>query len=217
MSECPNSSVDLIIAGPPYNIGTKYGNNTDSLSFADYKKIISRVLKECHRVLKNNGTIIVEAADSVFMAGAYIQLSGLIQKICLDNGFYLVERHINFVKSLSGIELVEDSRWSKDYYTKKNAHSNCHQWLVFKKVQTKFSSGKIYYIDYKETKQHPCPFPEKTLALFLSKYYKKGMTVLDPFMGTAGLGKIVIKKGGKYIGYEIDPLIYKEAVKKLNQ
>lgn len=217
MSECKNLSVDLIVASPPYNIGTKYGNNDDNVSFAKYKKIITRIIKECHRTLGNRGTLVVEAADSVFMNGMHVQLAGFIQKICLDNKFYLTERCINFSNSLNGVELIEDKRWDKDYCTKKNAHSNCHQWMVFSKIKSKFKGGEIFYINYKEEKKHPCPFPDQTINLFLSKYYKNGMTVLDPFMGTAGLGKEVLALNGKYIGYEIDTLIYKEAIKKLRK
>jgi DNA modification methylase len=215
--EIENCSVDLIIAGPPYNIGTKYGNNSDTLPFISYKKMIKKVASECFRTLKKNGIFVIEASDSVLMNGSYVQLSGLIQSICIKSGFNIQQRHVNFANSISGVELIEDKRWKNDYSTNKNSHSNCHQWLVFRKSNCNFIGGEIYYIPYEETKEHPCPFPIKTCELFLSKYFKKNMTVLDPFMGTANLGELVILNGGKYIGYEIDKLIYEEALKKLSK
>ena len=217
MTECESATVDLIIAGPPYNIGTRYGENPDDVPFELYKEIISSVMEECFRVLKREGAMVVEAADSVLMNGRYVQLAGLIQSLCLQKGFYLSERHINFSKSEKGKELPEDDRWGMDYSTIQNAHSNCHQWMVFKKIQSDFAGGGIFYIDYLETEVHPCPFPDQTIELLLSKYYKSGMRVLDPFMGISGLGRKVVLSGGEYQGYEIDPDIYNQATRTLEE
>lgn len=217
MSETESGSVDLIIAGPPYNIGTVYGDNKDILPFPEYTKILENIFNECHRVLKEDGQIIVETSDTILTNGLYVQLAGLVQDICLDAGFYLKTRHINFVNTQNSIELKEDDRWSDDYTTKNNAHSNCHQWMIFTKKETVFENGEIFYHNYQETPEHPCPFPQRVCELFLAKYYKEGMTVLDPFMGTATLGKNVMERGGRYIGYEIDPGIFNEAENKLSK
>ncbi len=212
-----NNSVDLVVAAPPYNVGTMYGTNNDTLAFQDYGQLMRNVFGECYRVLRPTGSMLLEVADSVNMGGQYVQLAGLLQSICLMHGFSLRERHINFVKTIDGIEVPEDDRWTVDYVTTKSAHSNCHQWLLFTKEQTKFcpESGSISYIDYREMPDHPCPFPEATCNLFMSRYFTPGMTVLEPFMGTAQLGRRVLDSGGFYVGYEIDPLVYSLAQRSL--
>ena len=216
MSEKEDGSIDLIIAGPPYNIGTKYEDFGDEYSITEYRKIMGKIFSECFRILNRNGLLIIESSDTTFLNGRYIALASLLQDICLEIGFSLKERHINFIKTKEGIELL-DHGWKKNYTTKKNAHSNSHQFLVFSKSKTRFNprAGKIFYSNYLESKEHPCPFPESHFLL-LDKYFQKGNSVLDPFMGTATLGVEVLKRGGNFYGYELVKSFYETALKKLS-
>lgn len=216
MPECTSGSIDLIIAGPPYNIGTIYGDYEDRMPFAEYKKMLTGVIKECKRVLKDDGTIIIDVADTVFMDGKYLHLAGLIESICAQNELFLSERHLNFANSKDGIELPEDKRWNGPV-AEGNAHSNIHHWLVLKKNQTSFSNGQIFYINHIESPHHPCPYPDPEMDFYMDQYYRKGMKVLDPFMGTAILGTKVIERHGSFIGYEIDPKIFRVAKKNLER
>ena len=54
-----NNSIDLIIADPPYNVGKDYGNNSDKQNFEEYIDFTKQWLTECHRILKNDGTIYI--------------------------------------------------------------------------------------------------------------------------------------------------------------
>lgn len=216
MPEISDSSVDLIVTSPPYNIGTQYGQNIDKLSLSDFQKLLGDVFSECYRVLKNDGKLIVEAADTIVTGETYFQLSGHIQSVCLTLGFKLEERHINFVRSENGIELPEHG-WGADYTTTSEAHSNCHQLLVLSKSpHTIFNPvGKVLYINYSSTEGHPCPTPKEMLSFISEHYLKDGMTVLDSFMGTGALGGDVLKRNGVYLGYEIDQSVYTIAKEKL--
>jgi DNA modification methylase len=215
MSETKDESVDLILTSPPYNIGTKYSDFKDADSFEIYKKTLEKIFSECYRVLNKDGRLIIEVADTVFMKGKYVTLAALTQFICTKIGFYLEERHINFISTDNGIELL-DHGWENNYTTSKDAHSNCQQFLVFTKVKKDFKDqGEILYHNYKTSPEHPCPFPQEHFDYFLSKYFKPGFTVLDPFAGTAGLGIEVLKRGGNYIGYELIKEFYEVALEKL--
>lgn len=216
MTEVTQESVSLVVISPPYNIGTHYGTNVDTTSFSEYKKLMLSVIQECARVLRTEGTLIIEAADTVSMNGRYVALAGLLQKIALGAGFTLFCRDINFVHTEQGIELQEDVRWSTDYVAEPNAHSNCHQWLAFSKKPRPFQKGTVSYVNYISTPEHPCPFPDQTIAYLLDNYFSGGI-VLEPFMGTARLGKAVIVRGGQYIGYEIDKTIFGTAQKTLSR
>ena len=71
LKKLPNNSVDLIFADPPYNLQlqgelwrpnqTKVDAVNDDwdkfVSFEDYDKFSQEWLKECRRVLKEDGTI----------------------------------------------------------------------------------------------------------------------------------------------------------------
>ena len=210
MKEIKDASIDLIIAGPPYNIGTVYGSNQDSMSIQQYIAMMNRIISECYRVITKKGTLVVESADTVLINGKYVQLAGLISSICIQNGFHLIERNFNFAASKDGVELLEHD-WGKNYTTSKNSHSNCHQWMTFSKTKGKYQSGRIYYINYVSTREHPCPFPLATCRTFLKKYFHKGNSVLDPFMGTGVLGVEVLKRKGDFYGYELSPEIFSVA------
>lgn len=216
MKEVMSNSVDLIVGSPPYNIGTRYAENKDLTAFNNFKKMLDRIYSECFRVLKKDGTMIVELADTVFTEGSYVELAGLVQSLCLKKGFILESRHINFAMSHHHVEGLEHD-WNSDYTTKHNAHSNCHQILVFRKGRTKWKEGKILYFNYASAEGHPCPTPLGIYNFILENYFKKGQTVLDPFAGTARLGEATLKLGGTFIGYEISKKYSRYATNKLSK
>lgn len=217
MNEVPDNSVDLVITSPPYNIGTAYNDFRDRLDSETYRNLLDKVFSECFRVLKRDGLLVIDVADSIFSSDQYIALAGLIQRICLDLGLFLNSRHINFIYSDGKHKELPDHNWNADYFTKVDAHSNCHQWLVFGKSKKEWVNGNIYYLNYKSKDGHPCPFPPEIIKTLLDLYYKKDGIVLDPFAGIAELGVEVINRGGEFIGYEIDKKYYNTALKNLEK
>jgi len=217
MKELEDRSVNLVVTSPPYNIGTKYGKFDDTTSFQDYLGLLSAVIKESYRVQTPNGKIVVEVADSIRSGEDYVQLAGLFQSICVEERYSLVGRDINFIRTKNHIELP-DHCFDDNYSTKQNGHSNCHQVLTFSKYKdASFNGGNVHYLNYDESNEHPCPFPKETLDFILDKHLNEGDSVLDPFMGTANLGKEVLLRGGCFYGYEIDEGFYKKAEERLTQ
>ncbi len=219
MLEVSSNSVDLIVTSPPYNIGTVYGEYKDNLSLEEYRKLLNSFFSESYRILKEEGTIIIECADSVVVNGTYIQLAGYVQSLCLSIGLSLTGRHVNFVNSDGGKELP-DHGLNLEYSSDKNAHSNCHQIMVFSKskdVSFKKDDGRILYFNYVESKDHPCPISSEVKNFVLENYYKEGFVVADVFMGTAELGVEVLKRGGSFIGFELEKTIFCVAQENLDQ
>lgn len=214
MNELPDSICDLIYFSPPYNLGEKANNYSDKLPIKKYLKFLKNVFKECARVLKPNGKIVFEVAETVLINGNLIALGASCQNFCLENKLFLETRHINYALTKNYIE-QKDHGWNLYFSTKKNAHSNAQQILVFSKNKTKFKNGQINYFTYKSTKQHSCPFPKEEINFVLNNYFKKGFVVLDPFMGSAELGKEVLKRKGSFVGYELSKPIFNFAAKNL--
>ena len=210
MSEVADVSVDLIITSPPYNIGTAYGSNNDTLSLAEYQATLEKVFAECARVLKTDGILVLECADSILSNGVYIQLAAYVQSLCLKQGLKVKERHFNFLNTQEGVELPENEKWNGDYQTTVNNHSNLHQLIVFSKdPSTVFNpEGKTLYVKYVAEQGHPCPIPEALRSFLLDRYFKTGMSVADPFMGTGMTGVDVVRRGGTFVGYELDPAMF---------
>ncbi|HEU0080881.1 MAG TPA: DNA methyltransferase [Candidatus Paceibacterota bacterium] len=224
MSKVSDNSVDIVIFAPPYNINTPYDiQNPDSKPFDEFKNFLSAVIRESARVLKEGGIFLNESADTVWSGDRLIALSGLIQRLCLDNGLEIQARHINFLQSKDGVELTDrEHAWSeKEYYSKESSHSNCHQWLIFRKGKCDFDfeAGRIYYLNYPSDEEgHPCPFSPQHVQTFLRMTeFKAGMTLLETFMGTSRMGEEVIRRGGSYIGYELAKKHYLYAEKRLNR
>ena len=60
LKKMPDSSVDLIIADPPYNLSKDYhGNKFKRTSTDEYKEFTAKWLQECKRIMKPNATIYV--------------------------------------------------------------------------------------------------------------------------------------------------------------
>lgn len=219
MSEVASASCDLIVTSPPYNIGTTYGTNPDTLKHDVYKKLLRDVVSECSRILRPEGRLIFECADSILTNGTYMQLAAYVQSLCIQEGFVLQTRHINFVASKEGVELPENKTWTPEYETRGNNHSNCHQIMVFSKdPHTTFDSkGETLYVNYVSEQGHPCPIPPDLRTFLLDRYFKEGMCVADPFMGTGMIGVEVVKRKGTFIGYELDSSIFAVARKNFEK
>lgn len=59
MKEMPESSIDLIVTSPKYNVGINYDSCDDKMSMEDYWKWTKEWLTESFRILKNDGRIAV--------------------------------------------------------------------------------------------------------------------------------------------------------------
>jgi len=212
MSEVESSSVDLVVFSPPYNTVACYDSVPDTMDWIEYKKMMQKVISECRRVLKESGILFIESADTVCSHGRYVSLAGMLQKIALDSGVYLILRNISFVKTNDAIE-IPDHGWGEDFIAKRNAHSNIQQHLVFSKQKKVFAGGQINYFNYpfehdynnenNTNAEHPCPYPKEIINFVLDNYFKEGFVVLDAFAGTCGLGKEVLKRKGTFIGYDL--------------
>jgi DNA modification methylase len=216
MEEMKSNSIDLAFFSPPYNIGTTYGTNADVLTFDTYMLLLRKTIRECSRTLNDSGRLIIEVADTIFANTDYIQLGGLIQQIAINDASLSLEtRHINFISTKKGVE-KQDHNIDTNFVATGNAHSNCHQILVFSKSPTSFEPGKQLYVNYEESAEHPCAEPKELSDFMLNNYFSTGNAVLDPFMGTANLGVEVLKRGGTFYGYEVVEDYFTKAEQKLS-
>lgn len=59
MKELPESSVDLVVTSPPYNVGIDYDQHEDNLMMTDYWEWTEVWLTELYRVLKDDGRVAI--------------------------------------------------------------------------------------------------------------------------------------------------------------
>lgn len=223
MDQVPDASVDLVVMSPPYNIGTAYGSYTDDMRSVDYWLMLVKVFSGCTRVLKPNGRLILQAADTIITKNPlygriYVQFAGLLaSRLIKVDRLQLEVRHYQLVKSKRQQELPEEMFDPKHYFAPcfYEAHSNTHQWLVFRKGPVRRKKGKILYFNSVPEDGHPCPFGDDEITFVLDRYFPERGVVLDPFMGIAKLGAEVIRRGGSFLGYEISPEMFAVAERNL--
>ncbi|MDO8470991.1 MAG: DNA methyltransferase [bacterium] len=55
----PNSSVDLIVTSPPYNVDIHYNSHADDLTYEDYLEFTKKWIKKCFDLSKNEGRFLL--------------------------------------------------------------------------------------------------------------------------------------------------------------
>ena len=219
MKQLPENSIDLIFADPPFNIGLKYENYTDNLSYSEYYKWSEKWIAECFRLLKTSGSFYIAIGDE-FAA------------------------EINIIMKKTGLHF---RNWIIWYYTfgqnqrKKFNRSHTHI-LYFTKHTDKFyfnaddiripSARQLKYNDKRANPKgkipddvwkisrvcgtfnerlgdHPCQMPESLLERIIKASSKKNDIVLDPFGGTGTTAFVAHKFNRKYITIDISETYYK--------
>lgn len=78
----PPNCIDLILTSPPYNFGLEYDTQKDGIDWKAYFKKLFAVFKECIRVLKYGGRIIVNVQP---LFSDYIPIHHIISDFFIKN------------------------------------------------------------------------------------------------------------------------------------
>lgn len=76
----PDNCIDIVLTSPPYNFGINYENTNDVNIWEDYFNKLFNIFKECMRVLKDSGRIIINVQP---MFSDYIPTHHLISNFFL--------------------------------------------------------------------------------------------------------------------------------------
>ena len=213
LRELDNESIDLIITSPPYNKAglngvlergkrkwectINYGGNVDSdlMDESDYEQWQIDVLKECYRVLKNDGSMFYNHKNRIYSGAGeiispykwlYQTPFKIRQEIIWDRG------STNNVQNCRYLPTTEQIYWLT-----KTFRPN------FKRNKNGKFKTEVWYIPFEKYTKHPAPFPldipDNILDCFCGN---ESTVVLDPFMGSGTVAVSAIKHGYKYIGFE---------------
>ena len=86
LAQIPDRSIQLIVTSPPYNIGKEYEKKLD---IQEYVSQQSRVINECVRILKDEGSICWEIGNYV-NNGEIIPLDILLYDCFKSNDLHLI-------------------------------------------------------------------------------------------------------------------------------
>jgi site-specific DNA-methyltransferase (adenine-specific) len=208
MSKIPDNYVNLIVTSPPYNKNFYTKNNTISKNKLSFSKIkydtynddlqpevyISwqkKVLKECCRILKDDGSIFYNHMD------------------ILNNHLTI---HPSFVYDFNIKQILI---WNRSNTPKldNNYFYPINEWIFWikknKQSKTKFFRKKCVFqksiISLKPNvkNNHPAPFPLQLANNFILSCTDKNDIVYDPFIGSGTTAIASIINNRNYIGSEI--------------
>ena len=225
-----SNSIDCVLTSPPYNFDIKYNSYEDKLNNNNYFEFLTKVFKECYRILKPDGRLIIN-----------------VQPNYKD---YLPTHHIltNYLFNI-GYRFKTEILWNKMNY---NCPVTC--WGSYKSPSAPFIKSTFEFIEvfvkdnYKhsgkneniditdkefqewtnnywcvpaENRQkefgHPAMFPEKLVERLLKLFTFKQDLVLDPFMGSGTTGVVCKLFERNFIGIEIDEYYYNLAKERIEK
>jgi len=205
-----DSSIDLIVADPPYNLGKDYGNNHDLKGFEEYLEFTKLWLSEAKRVLKPEGSIYVFMGVR-FISYLYDTLdrdlkmffnSWIVwhytQGMGKKKGFS--PRHddiLFFNKSKLFTYNLDAVRIPQKYYRSRNNMRGANPGDVWKFSHIHYSNPN--------RQEHPTQKPEGLIERMILSSSNKGDVVLDPFSGSGTTLRVCQQLGRNGIGFEINP------------
>ncbi|MBC6982283.1 site-specific DNA-methyltransferase [Caulobacter sp. 17J80-11] len=232
----PDRSVDLVFADPPYNLqlggellrpdNSKVDAVDDDwdrfASFEEYDRFCRDWLRECRRVLKDDGAIwVIGSYHNVFRLGVAVQ----------DLGFWVLNdvvwRKSNPMPNFKGTRFTnahETLIWATKSRNQKRYTFNYDALKVFNddtQMRSDWTlplcTGDERLKDDNGVKAHPTQKPEALLHRVLLASTKPGDVVLDPFFGTGTTGAAARRLGRRWIGIERDETYAKLARERIEK
>ena len=224
MKKLERNKIDLIFADPPYFLSNdgksiRSGkvvsvNKGDWDKKDNYENVDSFTynwLKECHRILKYDGTI--------WVSGTH-------------HNVFDIERNMKKI----GFNIINIVIWHKSDpppLIYKNKFRFSYEFIIWAKKGSKhyFNYDEMYGVNNQEVEDvwlmdavqmsekkhgyHPTQKPEKLLERIIKASSKEGDIVLDPFLGSGTTCYVAKRLNRKYIGIEKEEKYFNIAIKRI--
>ena len=218
----PDSSVDLVVVDPPYNLTKNFGNSVfKERDFSEYKKWLEKWIKKLPRILKENGSLYICADWKTSIAipevaGKYFILQNRISwerekgrgakdnwKNCLEDIWFFTKNK-DYTFNLDAVKILrpvvapyrDEQGEPKDWVEESGKRSR----LTYpSNIWTDIS---IPFWSMPENTPHPTQKPEKLIAKLILASSNEGDVVFDPFLGSGTTAVVAKKLRRHYIGIE---------------
>ena len=233
LRKIPDKSFDLVFADPPYNmqIGKKLKRPDDSkvngvndkwdqfTNFKHYDDFSKKWLKECKRVLKDNGSIwVIGTYHNIFRIGYHIQN---LNYWLLNDVIWIKNNPMPNFKGTRFTNAHETLVWASK--NKKSKYTFNYQSLkCFNDDLQMRSDWTLPICNGKERlkkngkKVHSTQKPEALLHRIILATTNKGDVIFDPFLGTGTTAVVAKKLGRKYVGIEKDKKYFNAAYERIS-
>lgn len=225
----PDNCIDIVLTSPPYNFGINYENTNDVNIWEDYFNKLFNIFRECVRVLKDSGRIIINVQP---MFSDYIPTHHLISNFFLKEGL-IWKGEIIWEKNNYNCKYCTWGSWkspSSPYlkYSWEFVEIFCKNSLkkegdknnidIEAEEFKKWVYGKWSIAPERNMKKykHDAMFPEELVKRLLKLFSYKNDIVLDPFNGAGTTTKVAKQLNRKFIGIDISEEYCKTAEDRLN-
>lgn len=221
MRTLPHTSVDLIIADPPYNLGKDYGASLDRKDWQEYQEFTAEWLDEAVRVLKPTGSLFVFMGVR-FISKLFLMLED--QYSLRFNGWItwhytqgmgrkvgFSPRHediLYFTKSDIFTFNLDSVRIPQKYYRERNNMAGANPGDVWQFSHVHYCSA--------ERQKHPTQKPEALIERIVRASSHPDDLVLDPFVGSGTTCRVAQVLGRKWIGIDINPEYIEMSLQRVN-
>ncbi|MDQ0291200.1 DNA-methyltransferase [Oligosphaera ethanolica] len=226
LKQIPDRSIQLVVTSPPYNIGKEYEKKRQ---LQDYIQFQEQVIRECVRVLADNGSLCWEVGNYV-ANGAIIPLDIALYPIfnaldlvmrnriiwSFEHGLHCSNRFSgryetilwftrktdNYIFNLDPVRVPQKYPGKKYFKGPKAGQYSCNPLGK--------NPGDIWDIpnvknNHVEKTDHPCQFPVELIERLVLSMSNEGDWVFDPFVGTGTSIIAAIRHGRRGAGAEIEP------------
>lgn len=237
LKKLDDSSVDLVITSPPYHNLRVYSNDPHDLSncetYEEYYYLLSLVIAECNRVLKDGAKFVMQFEDYNYTLGrdnkmGQESLVGSINNIMLDNGFSLWTKAIWRKYSAQRAMLAQGNLYYRNMKARDTIlAANFGYVYVYKKAGNceLIKASDITLPEWADWADgvwdipnsgigHTTPFAEELVKRCIKLWSCPGDTVLDCFAGAGTVNKVAIENHRNAIGIELNKEFYDLANEK---
>ena len=230
MKKIPDSSINCIFADPPYfmqstttvsgkekklmradGTGEFKGCDDEWDKYEDYEAyddFCNEWLKQCKRILRDDGTIwVIGSFQNIYRLGYIMQnlgfwvLNDIIWSKLNPTPNMLATRFCNAHETLLWCSKGQKNKFTFNYKTMKYLNNNKQDKSVW---NLGICQGSERLRTETGEKVHTTQKPEDLLKKVILSSTKPGDTILDPFFGTGTTGAVAKRYGRNYIGIELD-------------
>lgn len=226
LATIPDQSIQLAVTSPPYNIGKSYEKRS---TLDDYLEFQRRVITDCVRVLRPQGSICWQVGNFVDKKGVGsilpldIALFPIFSKLGLklrnrimwhfEHGLHCSNRFSGRYETILWFTKTDDYVFNLDPVRVPQKYPGKKYFKGPKAGQYSCNPlgknpGDVWVIpnvknNHVEKTDHPCQFPVELIERLILSMTQEGDWVLDPFAGVGTTMAAAVKHGRRGAGAEL--------------
>jgi len=224
------STIDLIITSPPYNVDIEYNSHNDRMEYDKYLEFTRKWLTRCYNLLKDDGRFCLNIPLDKNKGGqqsVYADITTIAKQIGWKYHSTIIWNEQNIsrrtawgswlsasapyvIAPVEVIVIFYKKEWKKTSGSKQSDISR-NEFMEWTNGVWNFSG------ESKKRIGHPAPFPIELPKRCIKLFSYVGDTILDPFLGSGTTLLACLKTNRKGIGVEIDRHYCKLAKKRITE